>query len=217
MVRRQAERAGRRWCWSNSALVSVSQLESALRRLVGDLVAEKVEFALVGGLAISIRAEPRLTRDADFAVSVRDDSMAEEIVRNLAARGYRPDLVQEHERGRLATVRLANPESPIFSDLLFASSGIEPEVVAAAESLEVLPRFEVPVATTGHLIALKLLARDDRVRPADADDLRALAAIAVGADWEVARSAVGLIRERGYERGRDLETALSELQATRSP
>lgn len=194
----------------------MSELESAIRRLVGDLIAEKVDFALVGGLAVSVRAEPRLTRDVDLAVSVSDDSAAEEIVRDLAARGYRPDLVQEHERGRLATVRLVNPESPIVSDLLFASSGIEPEVVTAAEVLEVLPGFEIAVATLGHLIALKLLARDDRVRPADADDLRALAALAEEADWDVARSAVDLIHQRGYSRGRNLEAALSEL-ATHSP
>ncbi len=189
----------------------MSELESALRRLVGDLIAEKIDFALVGGLAVSVRAEPRLTRDVDVAVSVSDDSGAEEIVRNLGARGYRPDLVQEHERGRLATVRLTNPESPIVTDLLFASSGIEPEVVAGAEVLEVLPGFEIPVATIGHLIALKLLARDDRVRPADADDLRALGALAEATDWDVARSAVDLIHQRGYSRGRDLEAALSEL------
>lgn len=189
----------------------MSELESALRRLVGDLIAEKIDFALVGGLAVSVRAEPRLTRDVDVAVSVSDDSEAEEIVRNLAARGYRPDLVQEHERGRLATVRLTNPESPIVTDLLFASSGIEPEVVAGAEVLEVLPGFEIPVATIGHLMALKLLARDDRVRPADADDLRALGALAEATDWDVAGSAVNLIHQRGYARGRDLEATLSEL------
>lgn len=43
-------------------------------------------------------------------------------------------------------------------DLLFASSGIENEVVASADLLEVLPGLTVPVATTAHLIALKVLA-----------------------------------------------------------
>lgn len=42
-------------------------------------------------------------------------------------------------------------------DLLFASSGIEHEIVAAADPLEVLPDLTVPVARTGHLIALKPL------------------------------------------------------------
>jgi hypothetical protein len=60
------------------------------------------------------------------------------------------------------------------TDLLFASSGIEPEIVAAAEELLVLPDLTQSVATVGHLLAMKLLARDDRHRPADADDLAAL-------------------------------------------
>ncbi len=192
----------------------MTTLELALRRVAGDLVAERVQFALVGGLAVSVRAEPRLTRDADFAISVTGDPMAEAIISALIARGYRPGAVVEHESGRLATVRLSVPEAEtLLTDLLFASSGIEPEVVAAAEVLEVLPDFELPVAGTGHLIALKLLARDDRQRPADADDLRALALVAKDADWAQAGSAVALIGERGFGRGRDLVDALATLRA----
>lgn len=52
-------------------------------------------------------------------------------------------------------------------DVLFASSGIEPELVRAAEPIEVLPSLTVPVARTGHLIAVKLLARDDERVNAD--------------------------------------------------
>lgn len=82
-----------------------------------------------------------------------------------------------------------------------------------AERLEVLLGLEIPVATTGHLIAMKLLARDDRLRPTDADDLRALATIAREPDWVEARFAVELITRRGYGRGRDLGAALAELYA----
>jgi hypothetical protein len=59
---------------------------------------------------------------------------------------------------------------------------------------------------------MKLLARDDRRRPADADDLAALAAIANPADWSAAEEAVRLISERGYGRDRDLVSALSDLE-----
>lgn len=55
-------------------------------------------------------------------------------------------------------------------DLLFASSGIEPEVTRAAELTEVVPGPSFPIATTGHLIALKLLARDDQSRRKDMAD-----------------------------------------------
>jgi hypothetical protein len=195
----------------------VTDLELALRRVVSDLTDEEVGYALVGGLAVSVRAEPRLTRDTDFAVSVDSDDMAESIIRRLTTRGYLPGAVVEHRTGRLATVRMSHSSSvAMVTDLLFASCGIEPEVVASAERLEVLPGLKVPVATTGHLIAMKLLAQDDRLRPTDADDLSALAALAREPDWAEARSAVGLIAQRGFARDRDLGAALTDLQAKQS-
>jgi hypothetical protein len=67
------------------------------------------------------------------------------------------------------------------------------------------------VVTTGHLIALKLLARDDVTRPQDLGDLRALMAVAGPEDLAVAHQAVGLIEARGFNRERDLTKALNVL------
>lgn len=66
-----------------------------------------------------------------------------------------------------------------------------------------------PVAQSGHLIALKLLARDDRTRPQDAVDLRALIAAAADEDLALAKASVGLIERRGFSRDRDLTAALT--------
>lgn len=74
-----------------------------------------------------------------------------------------------------------------------------------------MPGLVVPVASTGHLIALKLLARDDDTRPQDHADLRALAAGATAEDVAAARTAVDLITERGFDRGRDLPALLDAL------
>jgi predicted nucleotidyltransferase len=96
-------------------------------------------------------------------------------------------------------------------DLLFASSGIEAEVAQAAELLEIAPGLSLPVATIGHLIALKVLARDDVTRPQDLADLRALLTAASAEDLDLARQAVALVAARGFNRGRDLGKALEEL------
>jgi hypothetical protein len=141
----------------------LSRAEAALRRIVSDLEGLSRRFALVGGLTVSARTEPRLTRDADLAVLVADDRDAESLVRDLQARRWRVVAsVEQDAAGRLATVRLAPGDDAAGTvvDLLFASSGIEPEVVAAADRIDVLPRFAVPVARVGHLIALKVLARE---------------------------------------------------------
>ena len=173
------------------------------------------DYAIVGGLAVSIRSEPRLTRDSDFAVSVAGDEEAEALVRSLVAGGYvATTLVEQEATGRLATARLREAgDSGRIVDLLFASSGIERDVVAGATIEPVSRSVSLPVASVGHLIALKLLARDDRHRPQDADDLRALAEVAGDADWSVAADAVALIESRGYARGRDLGAALESLRA----
>jgi hypothetical protein len=96
-------------------------------------------------------------------------------------------------------------------DLLFASSGIEAEIVAAAEPIEIIPGLVVPIARTGHLIAVKILARDDETRPQDIADIRALLAVATDDDIELARTSVDLITERGFHRDRDLPAALEQL------
>jgi len=66
------------------------------------------------------------------------------------------------------------------------------------------------VARIGHLIALKLLARDDRRRPHDRVDLAHLIVAASTDDLHEAARAVKLIEQRGFARGRDLATALRE-------
>ena len=121
----------------------MTELERSLRQVALDLETLDRRFAVVGGLAVSIRAEPRLTRDVD---------------------------------------------------------------------VEVLPGLVLPVATIGHLIVMKLLARDDRRRPNDADDLRALAIEATPADWEQALQAAQLVHERGFGRERDLVELVDELR-----
>jgi predicted nucleotidyltransferase len=195
----------------------VTALESALRQICADLTESGHLFALVGGLAVSARTEPRFTRDADIAVAVATDAEAEALVRHLRSTGYEIKAVVEQEAvGRLATARLTRtpePTAPVV-DLLFASSGIEPEIVAEADEIELLPQLHVRVATTGHLIALKVLARDDVNRPQDVGDLRGLLRVASAADVTRARAALALIEERGYHRGRDLQPELETLLRT---
>jgi hypothetical protein len=131
------------------------------------------------------------------------------------ADGYRMlASLEQDDTGRLATVRLASPLSgdEVVVDLLFASSGIEPEIAKAAETMEAVPGLRLPIATVGHLIALKLLARDDQERPQDQADLRELKAVATAVDYQDALVAVGLISARGFDRGRDLTSALRQLE-----
>ena len=161
---------------------------------------------------MSVRTEPRLTRGADLAVLVADDRDAEALVRNPQGRGWRVvTAIEQDAAGRLATVRLAPAGAEVSGtvvDLLFASSGIEPEIAAGADLIEAVPGFAAPVARTGHLIALKVLSRDDRARPQDRVDLAAPLGRADATTLREARDALALVTRRGFDRSRDLLAAL---------
>jgi hypothetical protein len=69
----------------------------------------------------------------------------------------------------------------------------------------------MPVASTGHLIALKALAG----RHQDLTDLGYLIAAATGADLEEATAAAALIEERGFNRGQSLSEDLAAIISSR--
>lgn len=188
-------------------MTDASAPERALRRIVRELTARGRPFALVGGLAVSIRAEVRFTRDVDLAVPVSDDADAETLVRALSAAGYSPLAVIEHEiRKRLSTARLASPEGVVV-DLLFASTGLEHEIAARAEPMDLPEVGTVPVARGEELLAMKVLSmRDARLQ----DRLDAQRLLEVGAlDLASVRADLELIRERGFDRGQDLSAKLA--------
>jgi len=174
---------------------------------------EHQAWALVGGLAVSVRTEPRFTRDLDLAVAVANDHAAEALVHRLHAAGFRAlATVEQEAMHRLATARMApDGEQPqgLMLDLLFASSGIETEICAEADLLQVFPDIVVPVARIHHLMALKALARDDQARPQDALDLRQLIVAARASDLALACDAARLIKARGFNRSRDIVEALT--------
>ncbi|HEY6738731.1 MAG TPA: nucleotidyl transferase AbiEii/AbiGii toxin family protein [Actinopolymorphaceae bacterium] len=191
-------------------------LEQALPRVVHDLHDLDSPWALVGGLAVCARAEPRPTADIDIAVAVPDDATATARVGDLVAAGYRSrEAIVHDQTGRLATVRLLSSVAgeDVAVDLFFASCGVEPEVVKAAEPLEIPPGVTIPVARTGHLIAVKLCWRPGAKRDRD---LRTLIERADADDLDDARRLIASITDRGYHRGRDLAATLDSWLSARS-
>jgi hypothetical protein len=194
----------------------VTPIERALIQIDSDLRQVGARFALIGGLAVSLRAEPRTTRDVDLAVAVEDDAGAEQVIHDLLALGYRVVQQLEQDRAkRLASVRFTLPGEPRFGiviDLLFASSGIEREVVAAAEELEILRGLRMRVATAAHLVALKILAgrRQDRA------DVVALLGGLDERGHEIVRAALQLIARRGFDRNKDLDRAYRRALASQA-
>jgi predicted nucleotidyltransferase len=193
-------------------------LLEALEQVLSHLQDQRVRAAVLGGLAVSVWTEPRFTRDVDLAVAVRTNADAEQLIRQLTQRGYRlVATVEQTAAVRLATARLLPPgesEEGMIVDLLFASSGIEPEIVDAALQVDIGGSTPVRVARAGHLVALKLLSRDPAARPQDALDLHALRSVLDAEETRRAREACELIARRGFHRGRDLGNLLEAFLAS---
>jgi hypothetical protein len=187
-----------------------TRIEQTLASAVSDLRQAGRRFALAGGLAVSVRAEVRFTRDVDLAVVVNTDAEPEALVYELRDRGYRTIAVVEHDtQSRLATARMLSTYG-VKVDLLFSSRGIEHEIVERASVVRLSAAGEVPVARAEELLAMKVLSMTDQ-RLLDRLDAQRLLACNADLDLAATRSDLELIRSRGFDRGEDLEMKLASL------
>jgi len=174
----------------------------------------EVRYALIGGLAVSARSEPRFTRDVDLIVEAVTDADAEQLIRAMLGRGFMVHAQLEQKTdGRLATVRLvkrADPEGGIV-DLFFASSGVEQEVLEAATLEELTEEIALPIVQAEDLIALKLLAVHNRRRPRDTEDVLNLIDSVPKERLNRTRELLKLIEARRPLSGKGLEEILDEL------
>lgn len=190
---------------SESIFAGVIAIADALR-------AAQTPFAVVGGLAIAVRGEPRFTRDVDVVVVAMNDAEMEALVFALGARGYRTVTLVEHEsRARLSTARLAAPGGLIV-DLIAATCGIEREIVERAGPVRLGSAGELPVARAEELLAMKVLSMSDR-RPLDRSDAINLVLVNAALDLEAVRSNLELILSRGFDRGEPLVEKLESVLA----
>jgi hypothetical protein len=187
------------------------RLARVLQDLAEQLDKLELQFAVVGGIATSARGQPRFTRDVDVVVAVSGDEEAQAVLFRLGRLGYVVlTTVEQDAASRLATARLQHP-SGILCDLIFATCGVEAEIVADAEPLDVFENVEVATASVEGLLAMKVLSATDQ-RPRDLEDIRTL--LELGSEYDERRvlELLRLIVERGFDRQQDLVAKWAELK-----
>ncbi len=195
----------------------MSFLFSELRRVTNDLHQTGVAWCLVGGLGTSVYAEPRTTKDIDVVVSVPNEQQADNLKDLLLTKGYtNPQLLMHTTPTRRMGWRVFIPpsrEASIPLDILVTACGIEKNIVASATTIEILPGLSLPVATLGHLIAMKVLSQNSFDRLQDRVDLLALLRNATEQDRIVVERSLKEIVDRGFASGRNLVEELHEIEA----
>jgi hypothetical protein len=104
---------------------------------------------------------------------VDNDDQAEQCIHGFVQQGYVVlSAVEQEATHRLATARLRHPDA-VVCNLIFATCGIESEVVASAERVELFPGKWVTTATAESMVAMKILSATAK-RPRDLGDLQAI-------------------------------------------
>lgn len=196
----------------------MSPLLHNLRRIATDMNQSGFGWCLVGGLAASVYAEPRTTKDVDVAVSVSGEGDLLQLLEFLKARGYsKPQVLMHVSPTRRMGWRVLLPASSAGNftplDLLSSACGIEVEIVSRSKKIELLPGLTLPVASLGDLIAMKILSQNSADRIQDRADVLALLRSASPDDRQVAQDALTHIAQSGLAAGRDLASDFAELLA----
>ena len=196
--------------------VIMSFLFSELRQVATDLHHSGIPWCLVGGLGASVYVEPRTTKDIDIVVSLANQEETDGVKDFLLSKGYQnPQLLMHASPTRRMGWRLFIPpsrEASIPLDILVAACGIEREIVASAITIEVLPGLTLPVASLGHLIAMKVLSQNKFERLQDRVDLIALLVKATEQDRLVVERSLREISSLGFSGSRDLFVELREIE-----
>ena len=141
-------------------------LHRTLTDLAEWLRREQIRFALIGGLAATVRGEPRFTADVDV-VATMSVEQGVALVGRLDGSPFRPlftDVVDVVRTAFLLPLRHVATNTKV--DLALGLTGFDQQVVARATQVD-FDGVRVPVCSAEDLILMKLLAG----RPRDLDDV----------------------------------------------
>ena len=165
------------------------QFVGSLGRVTKLLQAHNLEFALIGGLASSIRGRVRITADIDIVVDC-DAAKAVELLEGLDGDLYRPFVVDPQLSIRqFYILPIEDVKSGIRIDLAIGVSGFEKMVVQRASAPV---GYSVPVATAEDLLLMKLMAG----RTQDVSDVKGIVDLNRDSiDWRYCERLAGQLQE----------------------
>jgi hypothetical protein len=182
-----------------------SELAEVVHRLAVIFGRLDIDHALIGGLAVSYRGQPRATKDADFILSVpalEFPSLLEELI----AVGFEIDLMDAIKRWSVERF-LALSSGGVRVDWMQPILPLYATVLRTAESESWL-EADLRIATAEGLILTKIVA----FRPRDQIDIETLlAANRDNIDLELIRREWATVAEGEDTRNAWLENAIERL------
>jgi len=140
-----------------------------LERIALGLEQRQIPYMVIGGQAVLIYGEPRLTRDIDVTLGVGPERLTE-LLAFAEASGWRL-LVEEPQEfvQRTMVLPLIHPGSGIRIDFIFSHSAYEQQAMERVRRVEI-GKAAVRFAAAEDVIVHKIIAG----RPRDLDDVRSI-------------------------------------------
>jgi hypothetical protein len=140
----------------------------ALRAVARWLDTAQVPYALIGGVAVGLQAEPRFTQDVDVVVWT-DDARWAGLLEAAADVGIRPRIDDPLPFATRTRVLLLSHEGVVPIDVSCGALPFEQDLVEQAATIDV-GSTSIRVARPVHLLVTKAIAN----RPRDRADIAAL-------------------------------------------
>ncbi len=140
-----------------------------IARIAASLAVRKIPYMIIGGQAVLLYGEPRLTRDIDVTLGA-DVSWLPDVLRSAEDIGVKPlpENVEEFV-GRTMVLPTQHDETGIRVDFIFSFTPYEIEAIARAHKVPMAGQ-EVAFAQVEDLIIHKIFAG----RPRDLEDVRSV-------------------------------------------
>lgn len=148
-----------------------SDLERLIARVARELQRREISFMLIGGQAVLVHGEPRLTQDIDVTLGI-GPARVEDVMAACEAMGL--ETLPEDPVGfarRTFVLPAADPHLRIRVDFIFSTTPFEALAISRAVAIEVAG-IRVPYASAEDLLLHKMFAG----RPRDIEDARGVVA-----------------------------------------
>jgi predicted nucleotidyltransferase len=139
-----------------------------LERLAWGLDQAGLPYMIIGGQAVLLYGEPRLTRDIDVTLGVDVDRLTE-LVALLAELRLNPLVEPESFTRRTMVLPCVDPDTDIRVDFIFSFTPYERDAIGRAAAVGI-GGTQVRFATVEDLIVHKILAS----RPRDLEDVQGI-------------------------------------------
>ena len=144
----------------------MTQLDEAVAEAARKLDGLRIPYMVIGGVAVAIWGEPRLTQDVDFTVQCdpQDTATINALVTEFESRTRNPE--EFVRQTRVLPVRTSQGAA---ADLIFAGLPFELQAIRRAVAIDVAG-YPVRVCAAEDLIVMKVISS----RPRDREDVRSV-------------------------------------------